>query len=464
MDYRYTYDGVGNITALDTEHGPYRFTYDALDRLTAADYPNGPANDQINASFAPNTFPFADDQFSYDAVGNRLSSQSQPGPWFYTANHELTQSPLGSNTFNPAGSTTEVRDAQNQLKQRFEYDTDERPVEVSNATGQAIARYYHDPFGRRLWKTLEPGAEGHSGGPIAETIYLAYSDEGYAAEFVLPGTPDTAPTLGPSSFQQVWIYAPDGLWSTDPIAIKTTQGWRYTQNNHLATPQLLIDGQGNITATLRANAFGQTRIHGETVSNRFPGQLDDPETGLHYNYFRSYAPALGQYTQWDPIGLRGGLNAFAYASGNPLAVMDPFGLLPVCQSYVVNEQRSSSLIRENFSDRQFEREVYRNPRPEVDVSSRCRRIRGVIVCLPSLGLGFSFEKYIEVVRVQAYDVYRRFKKSWEMAHFCTEFREDECGNPKKHEYNWRTPHELDGPDLFITNIEVESVLREERVF
>jgi RHS repeat-associated protein len=41
---------------------------------------------------------------------------------------------------------------------------------------------------------------------------------------------------------------------------------------------------------------------------RYPGQYFDKETNLHFNYFRDYDPAIGRYTQSDPIGLRGGLN------------------------------------------------------------------------------------------------------------------------------------------------------------
>jgi len=103
---------------------------------------------------------------------------------------------------------------------------------------QPIASYYYDPMGRRLWKTLHPGATGHSGAAGPETTYLAYSDEGYAAEFTLPGTPAEAPVAGPSSaqFSQVWLFAPAGLWSTDPIASKSPSGWHYLQTDHLGTP------------------------------------------------------------------------------------------------------------------------------------------------------------------------------------------------------------------------------------
>jgi len=63
-----------------------------------------------------------------------------------------------------------------------------------------------------------------------------------------------------------------------------------------------------------------------TLNLRFPGQCFDKETGLHYNYFRTYDPSTGRYLESDPIGLDGGLNTYTYVLNNPLIHMDLFGL------------------------------------------------------------------------------------------------------------------------------------------
>jgi RHS repeat-associated protein len=344
MDYGYDYDAVGNITEKRTEYGAFRYQYDALDRLTGADYPNGPQNDQINDSFAPNTFPFADDHYSYDLIGNRQSDLAQTAdtPWQYNGNNELLNAGFAAFDYNAAGSTIAERDPQTEaITRSYRYNTEERLSEVRNAADQTIASYYYDPLGRRLWKTLQPGAEGHSGAAGPETTYLAYSDEGYAAEFTLPGTPADAPTTGPNAgqFSNVWVFAPERIWSTDPIASKTSGGWRYLQTDHLGTPQLTITSTGTTNSQLRIAAFGNTREQGELQALRFAGQVSDREVGTHYNFRRTYDPANGRFQQRDPLfesllfdrseGEATDTSEYAITRLNPLKLVDEEGLVSI---------------------------------------------------------------------------------------------------------------------------------------
>ena len=105
-------------------------------------------------------------------------------------------------------------------------------------------------------------------------------------------------------------------------------------NDHLGTPQALTDINGTKVWEMSQTPFGIATVNedvdgdGITVTNnfRFPGQYYDSETGLNYNYFRTYDPILGRYTQSYPIGLLASMNTFGYVSGNPMYFTDPLGL------------------------------------------------------------------------------------------------------------------------------------------
>jgi RHS repeat-associated protein len=102
------------------------------------------------------------------------------------------------------------------------------------------------------------------------------------------------------------------------------------------TPRLATNFAQTIVWSWEGEAFGET-VAGEdpdgdsdltTVNLRFPGQYFDSESGLHYNYFRSYDPNTGRYVQSDPIGLLGGGNLYGYSNQNSLFYFDATGKHP----------------------------------------------------------------------------------------------------------------------------------------
>lgn len=103
----------------------------------------------------------------------------------------------------------------------------------------------------------------------------------------------------------------------------------YHHNNHLETPVMMTDDDGDVVWRADYKPFGKAEVaSSSSVTNdfRFPGQVFDAETGYHYNWNRYYDSETGRYLTADPIGLTGGVNLYAYVRGNPVNAFDFEGL------------------------------------------------------------------------------------------------------------------------------------------
>ncbi len=75
-------------------------------------------------------------------------------------------------------------------------------------------------------------------------------------------------------------------------------------------------------------ACGHSLARAQVVYNlRLPGQYYQAETGLNQNINRDYDPLTAKYVESDPLGLRAGVNTYAYAGADPVWSSDPSGLL-----------------------------------------------------------------------------------------------------------------------------------------
>jgi len=120
-----------------------------------------------------------------------------------------------------------------------------------------------------------------------------------------------------------------GILNQSVVAATGPDALYWFINDHLGTPQKVVDADQVVVWEGSQEPFGNTTATTSTIGNnfRFPGQYFDTGSGLHYNYHRYYDPSLGRYITPDPIGLVGmDPNIYGYALNNPVINTDPHGL------------------------------------------------------------------------------------------------------------------------------------------
>ena len=156
-------------------------------------------------------------------------------------------------------------------------------------------------------------------------------------------------------------------------SIDILPGLHYYINDHLYTPQQLVDANNQVSWDANYEAFGAVEIGTQAVINnhRFPGQYYDAESGLYYNWNRYYDAGVGRYVTSDPIGLMAGFNTFSYVYQNPLKFEDIEGLcVQFCWESTVEERiplgfETATWVNSSHNPffciyKIFKREKYRN--------------------------------------------------------------------------------------------------------
>ena len=330
------YGKLAEIKQSKADNTTLAYQYDAADRLT-----------QVSASALGRS-----EAFSYDANTNRSSSSNTgASAWQYDNAGQLSQRPgAGGNgsvsyTYDDSGNlSTKVNSslAEPARTTRYAYDALNRLSEVRDGADNLIASYQYDPFDRRISKQLGNSATlatslANSGQTPGELRLYLHSEWGLLAESNASG-----------QLLASYGWSPQRENGTFPLYVRipekdsqgsATQNYRYAyyHNDHLGTPQRLTDKAGNLLWAADYDAYGKatTRVNASAQlatpqALRLPGQINDPETGLHYNDRRFYDPDTGRYLTRDPIGFEGGINLYTYAAGSPSRFTDPTGELIPC--------------------------------------------------------------------------------------------------------------------------------------
>jgi RHS repeat-associated protein len=377
QDLSYTYDPVGNITAIrdDAQQTIYfnnqvvtasaEYEYDATYRLLNAagrehlgqtgGQPNAPRQPDHDDSFWTNLPHPGDGQamgnyterYEYDEVGNilKMIHAAVTGSW--TRNYQYDP---GSNrlllTSNPSGSMTDKYDHDahgNMIRMphlplmqwdfKDQLHATSRQV-VNNGGTPETTWYVYDSGGQRVRKVTErQAASAQTITRKAERIYLGgfeiyreYENDGATLKLeretlhIMDDKQRIA--LVETKTQDVEVTA-----NTLPETLI-----RYQLGNHLGSASLELDSQGQIISYEEYTPYGSTlyqavRSQSEATKRyRYTSKERDEESELYYHGARYYVSWLGRWSTPDPAGLVDGSCLYKYGRNNPVIFSDPWGL------------------------------------------------------------------------------------------------------------------------------------------
>lgn len=361
VTYSYTYDDVGNITAVKRKGADYRsYEYDALSQLTRENNKSGTQFTKV---------------WNYDALGNIESVKVYP----------YTTGTINADTVFPSAIDyvydSDSETGWNRLLKEVRYKTynangneitDKRVTKTIDYDGIGNPIKYLDYkmswFGRQL-EEIKAGTDTTDTTADDKTISFTYGADG------LRGTKTVTDSSGTVTSEFVYAngqlayekrgdselyFFYDGLGHLAAIryyedASEDTYKQYYVATNSMGDVLNIINGDGNIIAKYAYDAWGnvvsivdcdfkddegniiEKNITNDTTSTdiamvnpiRYRGYYLDRETGFYYLQSRYYDPSIGRFINADTIDVLGvsptGLtdkNLFSYCDNNPVTRKD----------------------------------------------------------------------------------------------------------------------------------------------
>ncbi|MEV2251108.1 DUF6531 domain-containing protein [Streptomyces sp. NPDC050147] len=335
----YTYRPDGYLVGIDDKlNGSRRFDLDPVGRVTTVraagwseSYAYDAAGNQTQASW-PSSMP------GQEAVGRRT----------YTGTRIRTAGGVRYE-HDGAGRITlrqKTRISRKPDTWRYTWDAEDRLTAVVTPDGTRW-RYQYDPLGRRTAKE-RLAVDGET---AVEQVDFTWDVTNLCEQ--TSHAPDSAEAV-----TLTWVH--NGLHPLTQTERKMTVDAGAADQQEIdcrfyaivtdliGTPTELVDEQGDIAWRTRTTLWGTTVWNRDATAYtplRFPGQYHDPETGLHYNYFRHYDPETARYLTPDPLGLTPDPNHATYVH-NPHTWADPLGLSP-CDEILPEGYTSSPALQKD---------------------------------------------------------------------------------------------------------------------
>ncbi|MFF8654566.1 DUF6531 domain-containing protein [Streptomyces huasconensis] len=314
--YTYRADGYP-LEVTDRTHGSRHFTLDPVGRVTAVradnwseSYVYDGAGNQVEATW-PSVQPAHDSTGPRDYSGSRITRAGRVR-YEYDAQGRVVLRQMTRLSRKPA-------------TWRYAWDAEDRLTSVRTPDG-TLWCYRYDPLGRRTAKQrVAPDGES-----VAEQVDFTWDGPTLCEQSTRYGGRSNRVTLTWEHQGLHPITQFEQITTADAAQDAIDARFFAIVTDLIGTPSALVDEAGDVAWRSRSSLWGVTSWNATASAYtplRFPGHYFDPETGLHYNYFRHFDPETAHYSSVDPMGLAPAPNPLSYVR-NPHTQSDPLGLSP----------------------------------------------------------------------------------------------------------------------------------------
>lgn len=217
---------------------------------------------------------------------------------------------------------------------QFAYGTLASPITLSaNTTYFVVTREYLN--GDQWWDYTSqlsgPGTWTFNYDPAGNRVGMTNGT--LVTKFVInPNAPlsQTLVRTKPDGSKTFYVYGPGLLYEVNETSSGSETSTETYHYDSRGSTVALTDGSGYVGDRIEYSAYGTITYRAGNTDTPFLfngryGVQTDPN-GLLYMRARYYNPYLCRFINSDPSGFSGGLNFYAFADGNPITLMDPFGL------------------------------------------------------------------------------------------------------------------------------------------